>query len=34
MERKNITPECEFIGLENNKLSYKCKECEINGLKQ
>ena len=34
MERKNIKSECEFIGLKNNKLSYKCKECEINGLNQ
>ena len=34
IERKNIKSECEFIGLKNNKLSYKCKECEINGLNQ
>ena len=34
MERKNIKSQCEFIGLKNNKLSYKCNECEINGLNQ
>ena len=27
MERKNIRSECEFIGLKNNRLNYKCKEC-------
>ena len=27
MERKNIESECEFIGLKNNRLNYKCKEC-------
>ena len=32
-ERKNIKSECEFIGLKNNKLSYKCKECEKIWLK-
>ena len=26
-ERKKIRSECEFIGLENNRLKYKCKEC-------
>ena len=26
-ERKNIKSECEFIGLENNRLNYSCKEC-------
>ena len=34
MERKNIKSQCEFIGLKNNKLSYKCNECERNGLNQ
>ena len=24
MERKNIRSECEFIGLKNNRLNYKC----------
>ena len=31
MERKNIKSECDFIELENNKLRYKCKECEKYG---
>ena len=26
MERKNIKSECEFIGFENNRLNYRCKE--------
>ena len=36
-EKKNIS-QCKFIGIEGNKLSYKCKECynksdkPINGL--
>ena len=25
--RKNIKCECEFIGLKNNRLNYRCKEC-------
>ena len=25
--RKNIKSECEFIGLKNNRLNYRCKEC-------
>ena len=25
--KKKIIPECKFIGLEDNKLKYKCKEC-------
>ena len=38
IERKNIKSECEFIGLKNNRLNYRCKECKetstklINGL--
>ena len=38
MERKNIKPECEFIGFKNNGLNYRCKEYwrkstkSINGL--
>ena len=37
MKRKNIKSECGFIGLKNNKLYYKCKECKpvtelINGF--
>ena len=37
-ERKKIMSECNFIGLKNNRLHYKCKECNnesfksINGL--
>ena len=27
IERKNITSECEFIGLKSNRLNYRCKEC-------
>ena len=26
MERKKIRSECEFTGLKDNKLNYKCKE--------
>ena len=26
-ERKNIKSECEFIGTENDRLNYRCKEC-------
>ena len=37
-ERRKIKSVCDFIGLENNKLNYECKECKkrwlmpINGL--
>ena len=24
---KNIKSECEFIGFKNNRLNYRCKEC-------
>ena len=27
MERKKVRSECGFIGLKNNRLNYKCKEC-------
>ena len=27
MEIKRIRSECEFIGLKDNRLKYKCKEC-------
>ena len=30
MERKKIKSESEFIGLKNNRLNYRCKEC--NGI--
>ena len=26
-KEKNFKSECEFIGLKNNRLNYKCKEC-------
>ena len=32
-ERRKIKSVCDFIGLENNKLNYKCKECEKRLLK-
>ena len=31
-ERKNIS-ECEFIGLKDNRLKYKCKECNDTSYK-
>ena len=27
-KRKKIKSACNFIGLKNNKLNYKCKECK------
>ena len=27
MERKNIKSECNFIGFKDNRLNYRCKEC-------
>ena len=33
MERKKIKSECEFIGLEDNRLKYKCKECDDTSAK-
>ena len=27
MERKNIKLKCKFIEFKNNRLHYKCKEC-------
>ena len=30
IERKNIKSECEFIGLKDNRLNYRCKKC--NGI--
>ena len=38
MERNNIKSECKLIKFKNNRLNYKCKECNdesyksINGL--
>ena len=37
-EKRNIKSVCNFIGLRNNKLNYKCKKCKkrwfkpVNGL--
>ena len=28
IERKNIKSECEFIEFKNNRLNYRCKECD------
>ena len=27
MTRKKIMSECKFIGYKNNRLNYRCKEC-------
>ena len=27
IERKNIKSDCEFIEFKNNRLNYRCKEC-------
>ena len=32
-ERRKIKSVCNFIGLKNNKLNYKCKECKKRWLK-
>ena len=32
-ERKKIMSECRLIGLENNELYYKCKECNDESYK-
>ena len=32
-ERRKIKSVCNFIGLENNKLNYECKECKKRSLK-
>ena len=31
--KKKIRSECEFIGLKNNRLNYKCKECNETSAK-
>ena len=31
--QRKIKSVCNFIGLENNKLNYKCKECKKRSLK-
>ena len=33
IERKNIKSECEFIGFKNNRLNYRCKECNGTSVK-
>ena len=33
-ERKKISSICNIIGLENNKLHYKCKECKKDSSNQ
>ena len=33
MERNNIKSECGFIGFKNNRLNYKCKECNGKSVK-
>ena len=33
MERKNIKSECEFMGIKDNQLNYKCKKCHKKWLK-
>ena len=33
IERKNIKSECEFIGLKNNRLNYRCKESKATSTK-
>ena len=30
IERRNIKSECDFIGLKNNRLNCRCREC--NGI--
>ena len=33
MERKNIKSECDFMGIKDNQLRYKCKKCNKKWLK-
>ena len=33
MEKNNIKSECKFIKFENNRLNYKCKECNDKSCK-
>ena len=33
IERKKFRSECEFIGLKDNRLNYKCKECNETSAK-
>ena len=33
MQRKNCESKCDFIGLKNNKLLYRCNKCKKRQLK-
>ena len=33
IERKKFKSECEFIGFKNNRLNYRCKECNGRSVK-
>ena len=33
MERNNIKSKCKFIEFKNNRLNYKCKECNNKSYK-
>ena len=33
VERKNIKSQCEFIEFKNNRLNYRCKECNAKSTK-
>ena len=33
MEKKKIVSECRYIGFVNNRLRYKCKECQDESYK-
>ena len=33
MKTKNINSECDFIGIKDKQLSYKCKKCNKKWLK-
>ena len=33
MERKKIRSECEFIGFKDNRLNYKCEDCNDTSAK-
>ena len=33
MEREDIKSECDFMGIKDNQLRYKCKKCNKKRLK-
>ena len=33
MKRKKIKSECDFLGIKDNQLSYKCEKCNKKWLK-